>query len=506
MKILLIEPPGKNKGLNTGLGYLAAVLKRDGHTIMVLDTNNREPGGYGSPNSVPEDHIIDEMVVKAMKEFDPEMVGVSVKSFTADISARIYRVAREVKPDVITVVGGPHVSLDGYPYLEKNNIDYGFDSEAEVSFPQLVTALEENNPAAFSEIGGLIYRLDGQLVCNQRESIIKDLDALPLPDYSDFTSVQAWGGVIYDYPLLTSRGCPYMCTYCSLPSIMGRKWRSQSAEVAVREITHAINKHKISRFSIVDDNFTLHRERAGQICDALIEADFGIPWTSQNGIRADKITEELAVKMRKAGCRHVWIGIEAADEELFATINKGEELHEVEDGIKKFLAAGIGVGGFFIVGMPYATKEKDLKTVDFVKKLGIDAWWFNFVPYPYTAAYDWVVKNAKILKPIDGIAQYGSGEIQPVFETEEYKAEERIQTYEEIHIRMGFFDRLFDPDKSYAHNVRDAYRRANKYGLWAKKNLAGFLVRHAAKRTMDQMKMRRWDKSHGETAPVDSMG
>ncbi len=503
MKILLIEPPGKNKGLNTGLGYLAAVCKRDGHKVMVLDTNNREPGGYGSPNSVPEDSVIDEMVKKAMADFNPEMVGVSVKSFTADISARIYKVARQCNPKVITVVGGPHVSLDGYPYLEKNNIDFGFDSEAEVSFPQLIKALESGDEEQFTEIGGLIYRRQGELVCNQREAIIKELDDLPLPDYTDFTSVQKWGGHIYDYPLLTSRGCPYMCTYCSLPSIMGRKWRSQSATMVLKEIKYAIEKHGISRFSVVDDNFTLHRDRAGEICDAMIANNINIPWTSQNGIRADKITEELARKMRQAGCRHVWIGIEAADEELFETINKGERLPEVRDGIKKFLAAGIGVGGFFIVGMPYATREKDLKTVDFVKELGIDAWWFNFVPYPYTAAYDWVVKNAKILRPIDGIAQYGSGEITPVFETEEYKAEQRMQTYEEIHVRMGFFDRLFDPDQSYTWNLSKSYQRAAKYGLMGRKNFAAFTVKHAMKQAMDRMKLRKWD--FGNEAPVGDM-
>ena len=210
----------------------------------------------------------------------------------------------------------------------------------------------------------------------------------------------------------------------------------------------------------------------------MISENINLPWSSQNGIRADRINASLATKMERAGCKYVWIGVESADENVFDKLNKGEKLANIKNGIRHLKSAGIQVGGFFIVGLPHSTREADLKSVDFVKELKIDGWWFNFVPYPHTEAWHWVQNNARLLRPIDGVAQYGTTNIEPVFETEEYSKESRIQTYDEILIKMNYFDRLADSSLSTLDKWLTIYRKVLPYGMGAFFSLLLFVGKH----------------------------
>lgn len=441
MKILLVDPPGKNKGLNTGLAYLSALLRKN-HEVIVLDLNNREIGQCGDPNPEIPSAQIEKEIIEVLQRFQPELFGVSVKTFTAKTAGDIFKFAKSKRPNMLTIVGGPHITLEGYKYIQENEIDYGIQGEGEYTICELCTAIEKNE--GLKEIEGIYFWENDQLIHNPRTGNINDMDALPFPYYGNFTSVQNNEGRLIEYPILTSRGCPYKCSYCSMPKIMGSKWRSHSPDRVIQELLHARQKYSNTSFTVVDDNFTLNLKRVETICDMLVSENIDLPWNSQNGIRADRINNELANKMAKSGCRFVWIGIESADETVFNKINKGEKLSDIKAGIRHLKNAGIRVGGFFITGLPFSTRESDLKSVAFVKKQGIDGWWFNFVPYPYTKAFEWVQNHASILQSIDGVLQFGSSRIEPVFETDNYSKAERIRTYQEIHIRLHHFDRLAD--------------------------------------------------------------
>jgi radical SAM superfamily enzyme YgiQ (UPF0313 family) len=243
-----------------------------------------------------------------------------------------------------------------------------------------------------------------------------------------------------------------------MPEIMGRRWRAHSPDYVIRELQQAKEQYGAKSFTVVDDAFTLKLDRAEEIADRLVDSDLNLSWNSQNGIRADRIHKRLAEKMKSSGCYHVWIGIESADEKVFTAINKGEKLENIRKGIGILKEAGIRVGGFFIVGLPHSTRTADLKSVEFVKSLKIDAWWFNFVPYPFTEAWEWVKKNANVLRSPEGVLQYGSSNIQWVFDTEEYQEEERVATYKTIHYRMGFFERLFDSSVGTLYNMKRIFR------------------------------------------------
>ncbi len=485
MKILFIDPPGKNKGLNTGLGYLSAVLK-DSHDIRVLDLNNIEPGICGEPNPEMPLYELDERVIRAIDDFAPDMLGVSVKTFTVDISRHIFKTAKKKRPEIITVAGGPHITLDGLNFIRENRINYGIRGEGEYSLPELCNLINGNGD--MGKIKGLIYR-DGEDVCNNPEiNTIEDLDAIPFPSYEKFTSVTDNDGILKEYPLLTSRGCPYKCTYCSMPKIMGSRWRYRSPEKVIDELREAKQKYQSTGFAVVDDNFTLNLKRVERICDLLTSGRMDLSWTSQNGIRADRISGELAGRMKRSGCRYVWIGIENADDDVFSSINKGEKLKDIKQGIRHLKNAGIRVGGFFIVGLPNSTREADLKSVDFVKENGIDAWWFNFVPYPHTDALEWVQANGKMLRPIDGVLQYGSNDIDPVFETDEYPRDLRIKTYNDIHIKLRLFDRLADPSLRQTDRWSRVFNKIRSNGAETVFLFLVFILRYNIRRLIEKIR------------------
>jgi radical SAM superfamily enzyme YgiQ (UPF0313 family) len=248
----------------------------------------------------------------------------------------------------------------------------------------------------------------------------------------------------------------------------------------VDELRQAKEKYGSTSFTVVDDNLTLNTKRVEEICELLIAQRLCLPWNSQNGIRADRVSEPLAKKMKLSGCRHVWIGIESADDEVFAEIDKGESLQDICTGIKNLQKAGIRVGGFFIIGLPGSTMERDLKIVDFVKKHRIDGFVFNFVPYPKTRAHDWVMQNGTVLRASAGVPQFGAGALDPVFETQDYPREDRIRAFYEINIRLGYFDRLVDSSLRQEEKWKRVYGIVRPHGVGAVVRLLAHIARHNA--------------------------
>jgi anaerobic magnesium-protoporphyrin IX monomethyl ester cyclase len=477
MRILLIDPPGTTKGLNTGLGYLSAALERT-HHVQVLDLNNIMIGWCGDPSPPLSSQNLEMRIVRSLKEFEPQIVGISVKTFTANITESILRLIRKTRPNTVCIVGGPHVTLDGLNFVQTTGADFGMQGEGEYSLPKLCSALEQNGP--LEEIEGLFYRKEGEVRLGKSNQVIERLNDLEFPDYKKFSSIIENGGKIPEYPVLTSRGCPHKCSYCSMPGIMGEKWRYRDPINVVTEIRRARETYQSKSFTIVDDNLTLNNKRVEQLCDLLTLQVPGMRWNSQNGIRADRVSAALAKKMKLSGCQYVWIGIESVDEDVFAAIDKGESLDDIRHGIANIREAGIRVGGFFILGLPGSSRERDLKIIDFVKANKIDAFVFNFVPYPGTRAGKWVEQHARILRTAQGALQFGGRGFEPVFDTAEYPNETRIRTFNEIHVRLGYFDRLVDSSLPAWEKVRTIYGIVRPYGAEALLSLFYFALRNIA--------------------------
>jgi len=461
MKVLLIDPPGDLIALNLGLGYISALLKQSGHELNVLDLNNYR---VARPDLLIEQFI---------SSFQPDVVGLSIMSLTFKTVKVYVDNIREYYSGWI-IAGGVHVTIEQEQILEEiEGLDLLITGEGEQTLPEFLRALENNGD--FSQIDGLIFRRDGQIIKNKRGEFIKDLDSLPWPDFRT-------AGVthITRYPLLTSRGCPYNCIYCASPVLCQRTWRPRQPEFLLDELEHAQQTYHSNSFAIMDDNFTLRIERAIEFCDLLLKTKTRLPWECLNGIRADKVNEELVRKMKESGCYRVSIGVESLAPEVFEGIKKGESIDEIVHAVELFKRAGIQVHGFFLVGLPGDNYQSTMNSYRSSRKIGLDKGIWQFVtPFPGTELSVWVKENAKELLDYRDINP--ARDIS--FETAEYPKQEREKAFLQVSIPNNQFP--LDVKQSKLKNlimvlklsVRYDVRNMHSHLWWLLKNGLSVLIK-----------------------------
>lgn len=422
-RLTLIDSLGWQDGLfNLGLAYLSSALKLAGHQVRVLDLNNKFR---------TSDEIAD--VIGKQK---PDYVGFSVKSATFANAVELHRKLLEKYPQITFLYGGPHITLSGAGILDETPPAFFIRGDAEFSLPAFVR-MHQSGETDFRSVDGIMYREAGGQAVEVPTKFHTTIDNLPLPDFTTFDTFADFK----TYPLLTSRGCPYKCTYCSVPAISGSRWVYRSAASVMKELDHVVNFLKMKSVVIVDDNFTLHKKRAESICDAIMESGYKFLWSCGNGIRADRIWPDLAEKMHKAGCVEVAFGIESLDDGVFAQLTKGEEIKHIRHGIEVVQQAGINVTGFFMIGLPGSTYRKDLRTLSLARKLKLNNYYFGLtVPYPGTELWNWAQKSARFLVPwqnsyhISEVFREGLQRIkvEPVFDTPDYPAEQRKKMFRTV--------------------------------------------------------------------------
>lgn len=383
MRVLLINPPGWQSGsVSLGLGYLASILLKEGHEVKVLDET-------GKP-------LAPEGVARKALEFKPDLVGFHCKTAQANACSRISAAIRKAYPSATHVVGGPHVTLCYEEYLADNpGFEYGFLGEADLNFSDFCRRVEQGKPV--EDIPGIAFRKDGRVVGTERE-LITELDELPQPN---FDLIEGFSWRDFRYPLLTSRGCPYKCNFCSVPIISSRRFRQRSPGDCIAELARIKSEKGITSFEILDDNLTLNMKRAKEFCRALIAGNLDLGWYCHNGIRADRLDQELADLMAKAGCTSIAFGIESGDQDVFRRVVKGEDLRHIVDAINMTKKAGMKAVGYFIIGLPGDNPQAVKTTIAFQKTLNLDHYVYGvFIPYPGTSGRDDVLKEGKIIRDI----------------------------------------------------------------------------------------------------------
>lgn len=401
MKILLIDPPGWQKhSLSLGLGYLASAIRASDFDVQILDMNNH--------------NYSDKRLKKIILDYAPKVIGISVKTSTANISADIIRKLKNIFPDIIYAAGGPHVTLCAKEFIQENKeIDFGIMGEGEISFIRLIKSIKEGRKDV-SHISGICYLENGSPTISKAYEIL-DISKLPFPDFEcvkdmDFTD--------FRYPLLTSRGCPYGCIFCCVGSISGKRWRARSPEDVVDELLQARENYQVSSFEIMDDNFTFGIDRARKICELIIKKKLNMDWWCHNGLRADRLEQGLLNLMKKAGCASIALGIESGDGEVFNNINKGEKLEDIVRAVRMIKKAGIRCVGYFIVGLPGDSIESTKRSVRLQRSLVLSDYKFNMlIPYPGTRIWSAVQEKGRLLTDIKGSYHFGDN-IKIPFETD----------------------------------------------------------------------------------------
>ncbi|RLC75822.1 MAG: B12-binding domain-containing radical SAM protein, partial [Chloroflexi bacterium] len=331
MKILLVNPP-YNIPIETraspplGLAYLAAISESKGHEVRAYD---------GEVDPEPLEQVV--------RNFNPDVVGITAT--TVQIK-RAWKVAEKIKElcDIPVILGGVHPTLLPEDSVSHPAVDIVVRGEGEYTWEELISALEKGcKPEDLEKIQGLTFKTpSGEIVSTPDRPVIQDLDSLPFPVYHCFkmylyTNLQPTIDHLppgRSFPIMTSRGCPYRCSYCS--QIGPRRWRMRSPENVVAEWRWLVKEMGALEIGVLDDTFNIDRERVIRICDLLIKEKLNrIPWIMINGIRANLVDKELLRKMREAGCIRTAFGVESGDQRILdEVIHKQLTLEQIRNAFK----------------------------------------------------------------------------------------------------------------------------------------------------------------------------
>jgi len=397
MKICLVNPPLVLSSLHInrptpfypmGLLHIASMLEAK-HQVSIIDALaegwknvhkievNGEDRWYGG--------LEFEEIAKRIQKNGIKVVGITVPfSISYWSGQKLAAAIKSVDKNIITVLGGHHVTVRPQEVLLNNDVDFIVIGEGEYTMLELVDALQINNLSSLEKIQGIGFKVKGKPVINPGRTPILDLDALPFParhllnleNYSSAVEAGQSSRGDYLFPgkkwatVITSRGCPYECVFCAINLTMGRKWRKRSAQNVVKEIEELVNKYGIKHLTIEDDNMTLDIARAKEICDMVIKKNLGITWCMPNGVRADALDEELIEKMKASGCTEVFVAPESGDQEVVNNIIKKKmDLKKVEEAVRLFSKYRINVNAVFVIGCIGETKENIRQSMRFARRL-----------------------------------------------------------------------------------------------------------------------------------------
>lgn len=439
MRILLLFPPQARmispaymKKIQEGLGFLpplgilylaAYLLEHTRHEVEVLDAH------------VERMTVAD--VEAHIRRTRPDAVGISATTFSLVDALDCARAVKRVDPTLPVILGGPHTALFPRESVARPEIDYVVVGEGEVPLALLLDRLEERGHlpgrpwrtedgtlAGSSVVEDLPAVLDKHTPRLRPRQRVLDLDGLPTPR-RDLVPWQRYSTVVSRTPptttLISSRGCPYACTFCHTAG--GKKFRPRSPRAVVREMQEALDLG-IREFLFFDETFTLDRERAIAISEEIVRQGLDVSWDVR--ARVDCVDPDLLRLMRRAGCSRVQYGIEAGTQRIMDALQKGITLDQARDAIRWTREAGLATYADFLIGAPGETREEMLRTLAFARSLALDYVHFSIlVILPHTPLHRRAVREGRILEDLwRGFARNPDPDFEVPFWTEILSREE----------------------------------------------------------------------------------
>ena len=366
--IVLINPPYTSEWgprVHIGLGYIAAILQKNGYDVHIVDA------------TVEETTVSD--IVDTVCGINPDIVGISSIAATYPVSLKICESLKK-ELSILTVMGGLMPTYLDVQTVVHPYVDVVVRAEGERTMVELVKAYYNGD---YTSTEGITFKKDGSPVKNADMPLISNLDELPFPAYDLFPVKELMKQSIPQNATVmsTSRGCPYNCSFCSMNTFFKQTWRGRSAKNVFDEIQLLRHTYGFEELQIVDELFTYDMKRVETVCDLLINDNTQINWLCES--RVDTLSASLLYKMKKAGCYAVCLGVESGVQSVLNTVGKGINLSAVEKIVKACKKVGIKAIGSFIIGLPSETDETARKTLAFIKRLNFDRIIIhNLNPYP----------------------------------------------------------------------------------------------------------------------------
>jgi len=379
MKILLINPApsGTLKATGVlfpplGLLYVAAYAEKEGHQVLVRDLAVRKNN--------------EDIVFKAY-----DIVGISTDTTRY---RQALQLAKRAKASGCTVVmGGPHPGYVDKEILSTKRVDFIVRGEGEVTFSELVVALQKNDEE-FHSIQGISFFSNGQIVRTAPRPFTEDLDSLPLParhliQMNDYRKTKLGDQEIT--PLITSRGCPYQCAFCASSHFFGKRVRTRSVDSVLNELEEIYHRYHFNAVAFVDDTFTLFPKRVIEVCHGIIEKKLDLRWWCLSRVDLLLENEDMVKEMVRAGAKSVFIGVESFHSKTLKELRKGIDVESTVHAVEMLKRNGLEIHASYILGGLHETAEMIHETIRFAKRLNTNVAQFSILtPYPGTAIYEQV--------------------------------------------------------------------------------------------------------------------
>ena len=344
-----------------GILYCAGVLREAGIEVSLLDQ--------------PAKHFSLDQTVNWVKKEDPDIIGFSVLLSAAKEAPKIAERVKAENPNITVVFGSHHSTFNAERILKKYPfVDIIVRGEGEHTSLEIARCLEKQRN--LDKVEGVTFRKNGRIVSNPDRPLNKDIDALPFPD-RNLAGVQyvstIFGAKINTKKfttMLSSRGCPFNCSFCGIRKFTRRAWRPRSVENVMAELEY-LQSEGYEQFLFADDNFTLNAKRVSKLCRSIKKEGMDIEWFCDS--RVDHISYDMFRDMVNAGCRCLFFGIESANQRILDYYKKGITPEQSEKAVHKARKAGIDITvGSFIVRAPDETRREIINTLQFANKLDID--------------------------------------------------------------------------------------------------------------------------------------
>jgi len=373
MKVALIASPYPLEEIPTvplGLSYVAAAFEAAGAEVRIFDyvINPYSPA-----------HL------KArLDAFQPDVVGANSVTMNFPGAADIITTVKTHNPDIITMMGGPHVSFDVVNTLQQYPcIDMIVIGEAEATIADLVPVLKKDR-FFWKHVQGIAFCEDGQVVVTEPRPFIEDLDTLPLPA-RHLLPISRYRALGYPPSMITSRGCPYACIFCLGRRMVGKRPRQRRASYIVDEIERILS-YGFTMINIADDLFTADKEKVRQVCAEVGKRGLRFIWTAF--ARVNTVDRETLELMKRAGCQWISFGLETGNAEMLKRIKKAATLDQARQAVQLCKDAGIHPHASFVVGLPGESPETLEETMTFAEELGIDYGFHFLAPFPGTTVME----------------------------------------------------------------------------------------------------------------------
>jgi anaerobic magnesium-protoporphyrin IX monomethyl ester cyclase len=463
MRVCLINPPRmqpKSWGKPTahqplGIAYVAAVLEQH-HKVRIIDAPTE---GWNNLEQIDETKyrvgLKNKEIADKIKEWSPDIVGINIPfSGWSRTAFEVASIAKSIDPTIATVLDGQHPSARPDACLANPNVDVAIVGEPEHTMLELVGELERG-ANDLRKIKGIAFVKNGKTIVTPKRPVIENLDSLPFPA-RHLLPMEAYFAAVKENPrrgeickpwtiMITSRGCPYNCIFCTYCIIWGKKWRGRSPANVVDELEQVVQTYHIKQIDFEDDNLTLDKKRMERLCDLIVERDLDIEWYNPTGVRADTLDENLLAKMKKSGCKKIRVAPESGVQRVVdRIIKKNLDLKSVERAVALCKKVGIKVGCFFVIGLIGETKGDIEETIKFaykLRKLGADSFIFSIATPLYgTELYEQAKRGGFLRDCFSDDALAGA---EPLIETPEFTANDLV----ELCARANLVNPTFTRDK-----------------------------------------------------------